>query len=160
MLKRILVLLVVTSLLVSSCAYDVTKGDYENEDKYFERISNLCRNEKEITLTTTDFEQIVCSQILLTNESTSFVRIESDTVEMIPTIEVYCLSFPNKTAGFEGFLIGGLSGGIIGNFLTNPSQPENIVKGMAILSGIVIGGLIGLFYAVASKSETMIYITK
>lgn len=158
-MKKMLTCIVISSIVVSNCAYDVTKGDYENENKYFERISNLCRNEKEITLNTTDLEQIVCKQILLTKDSTSFVRMESDIVEMIPTYEIYHISFPNYTAGFEGFLFGGLGGGFLGNLLSNPQEP-GLSKGLSVLAGILVGGIIGIAAGIMMRPRTTIYLAE
>lgn len=162
-MKKIIVAILMSSLLISGCAYNITKGDYEDNQKFYERVNKVCEDKDELTIVTKNNRSYKGKDLVIVNDTTGFINLESKSFERINTENISQIEFEGTGAsGIQGFMFGGIAGGFLANYLTNPASGEgkHLGKIIFISSGVLVGGLIGIIYSIINPGNTTIFITE
>ncbi len=162
-MKKIIAVILMSSLLISGCAYNITKGDYEDNQKYYERVNKICEDKDELSIVTKNNRSFKGKSLVMVNDTTSFINLELNSIEKINTNDISQIEFEGTgSSTFEGVLFGGLAGGLVANILSNPVDSSHARQGKAIylLLGIAGGSIIGIIYSIMNPSNTTIIITK
>lgn len=155
MKKMVALILVLSSLLISGCSYNISKEKYEEKERYCTRINKILEK-NECTIYTTDRKTYIGREIKVMADSTSFYDVSKTSQQVLPTNHITEIRFKGTGSSvFEGFLFGGIAGGILGNIISNPSSP-GLEKAISILGGIGIGGIIGILVSLINPSYTII----
>ena len=94
-------------------------------------------------------------EINVLSDSTSFYNIEIDSKQKLATNQISEIKFKGTGSSiFEGFLFGGIGGGLLGNFISNPSSP-GLEKVISVGGGILVGGVIGIIVAIIYPNYTI-----
>lgn len=159
-MKKIFTCVLVMSVFVGGCSYNVTKNKYEEDKSFYERINKICSEYDEFLIITSDRGEYVGRDLKMMMDSTSFYIIEKDITEKFATSELTEIRIGESGVSiFEGFLFGGIAGGTIGNIISNPSSPGG-EKALSVLGGIGVGGLIGILVAIIDPGYTIITFEK
>ena len=161
-MKKMIVAILISSLLISGCAYNITKGDYEDNQKFYERVNKVCEDKDEFSIITNNNKSYKGKKLIIANDTTSFTDLEFNSLKKINTNNISKIEFRGTgSSTFEGLLFGGLAGGLVANILSNPA-PGEAVQGKAIylLLGVAGGAIIGIIYSIINPSNTTIFITK
>lgn len=155
MTKFILLIVAGSILIFSGCSYNITKDKYEEKEKFYEKVNKLCAEEDECKITTKEQNTFIGREIKVLSDSTSFYNIEIDSKQKLATNRISEIRFKGTGSSiFEGFLFGGIGGGLLGNFISNPSSP-GLGKAISIVGGILVGGAVGIVVAIIYPSYTI-----
>ncbi|MBI5809435.1 MAG: hypothetical protein HZA74_13665 [Ignavibacteriales bacterium] len=126
LLKKIIAVMLMSSLFISGCAYNITKGDYEDNQKYYERVNKVCEDKDELSIITKNDRSFEGRNLVIANDTTSFINFKFNSLEKINTNDITKIEFEGTgPSGIQGFLFGGLAGGLIANHLSNPATGES-----------------------------------
>lgn len=161
-MKKIIAVILMSSLLISGCTYNITKGDYEDDQKFYEKVNKVCEDKDELSIATKNNRSYKGKKLLIANDTTSFINLGFNYLEKVNTNDISQIEFMGTGAsGIQGFLIGGVAGGLVANVLSNPAIGEaGNWKIIPISIGIVVGGFIGIIYSIIKPGNTTIIITK
>lgn len=156
-MTKLILLSVATSLLIfSGCSYNITKDKYEESEKYYEKINEICTEKDECIINTKDQKTFFGREIKIKIDSMSFYNIGENSKQRLSTNQISEIRFKGTgTSWFEGFLFGGIAGGILGNIISNPSSP-GLEKAGSVVGGIVVGGILGILVSIIYPSYTII----
>lgn len=156
-MKRIIASVLISSLLISGCSYDISKGEYEKNQQFYERVNKVCKDKDELIIRIKDGKSFKGKEIKVASDTTTFVNLESNFVERITTNKITEIEFSGTgTSIFEGFLFGSLAGGGSATLFFPESGSEKGGRAIGILLGIAIGGLIGVIYSILSHPHTVV----
>ena len=161
-MKKIIAVILIFSLFISGCAYNITKGDYEENQKFYEKVNKVCEDKEELSIIINNNSRFKVKRLVMMNDTTSFINLRFNSIEKINTNDISQIEFKGTGAsGIQGFLFGGLAGGLVTNYLSNPATGEaGHWKIVPISIGIIVGGLIGIIYSIVNPSITTIIINK
>lgn len=161
-MKKIIAVILIFSLFISGCAYNITKGDYEDNQKFYEKVNKVCEDKEELSIIINNNSRFKVKRLVMMNDTTSFINLRFNSIEKINTNDISQIEFKGTGAsGIQGFLFGGLAGGLVTNYLSNPATGEaGHWKIVPISIGIIVGGLIGIIYSIVNPSITTIIINK
>lgn len=161
-MKKIIAVILMSSLLISGCAYNITKGDYEDDQKFYEKVNKVCEDKDELLIVTKTNKSYMAKKLVIAIDSTSFFNLGFNYLEKVKTNDISQIEFKGTGAsGIQGFLFGGLAGGLVANVLSNPAIGEaGNWKIVPISIGIVVGGFIGIIYSIINPGNTTIILTK
>lgn len=161
-MKKIIAVILIVSLFISGCAYNITKGDYEDNQKFYEKVNKVCEDKEELSIIIKNNSRFKGKRLVMMNDTTSFINLRFNSIEKINTNDISQIEFKGTGAsGIQGFLFGGLAGGLVTNYLSNPATGEaGHWKIVPISIGIIVGGLIGIIYSIVNPSITTIIINK
>lgn len=160
-MKKIIASILILSLVISGCSRSLVKYSNELEFEFYNRVNKLCEGKEELSIVTKNNRSYKGKKLVLANDSTSFFNIELDSFEKISTDNISQIEFEGTIAsGIQGFLFGGLAGGLTANILSNPATGEGWYLGKVIYMsiGILVGGLIGIIYSTSNPGKTKILI--
>ena len=151
-----------SSLFISGCAYNITQGEHEDNQKYYERVNKVCEDKDELSIVTKNNRNYKAKNLVIADDTTRFINLEFNSLGKINTTDISQIEFEGTISSpFEGFILGGLAGGVVANFLSNPATGESgHWKIIPISIGIVIGGLIGIIYSIYYAGNLKIIMTK
>lgn len=156
MTKLILLIAVASLLIFSGCSYNITKDKYEENEKYYEKVNELCTEKDECIINTKDQKTFIGREIRIMIDSTSFYNISANSKQILATNQISEIRFKGTgTSVFEGFLFGGIAGGILGNIISNPSSP-GLEKAGSVVGGILAGGILGILVSIIYPNYTII----
>jgi len=162
-MKKIIAAILISSLLFSNCAYDISKGRDQSEQNFYSKVNKICEDKDELLIVTTDNKTYRANKLLMTIDTTSFYDLDLNQFEKINTENITKIEFPGTGTGtLEGLMFGGLAGGVIANILSNPVVGTHAREGKAIylMLGIAGGAIIGILYNILYPSNTTIYFKK
>lgn len=161
-MKKIIIAILISSLLVTNCAYNILKGENEREQNFYTKVNKVCEEKDELSIFTKDNKDYKANKLVMDIDTTSFFNLESKIFEKIGTDDIYKIEFTGTgTSNFEGLLFGGLAGGIVANILSNPLYGEaKQGKAIYILLGAIGGAIVGLLYTIINPGNTTILMTK
>lgn len=155
MTKLILLMIAATLLISNGCSYNITKEKYVEKEKYYEKVNKLCAEKDDCTITTKEQNSFIGREIKIMSDSTSFYNIEIESKQTLATNQISEIKFKGTGSSiFEGFLFGGIGGGLLGNFISNPSSP-GLEKVISVGGGILVGGVIGIMVAIIYPNYTI-----
>ena len=161
-MKKIIASILALSLLISGCSRNLVKYNNEHEFEFYGRVNKICEGKEELSIVTKNNKSYQGKKLVLSNDSTSFINLESNSIEKICTDDISQIEFEETSVSrVQGFLFGGLAGGLVTNYLSNPATGEaGHWKIVPISIGIIVGGLIGIIYSIVNPSITTIIINK
>ena len=162
-MKKIIASILALSLLISGCSRNLVKYNNEHEFEFYGRVNKICEGKEELSIVTKNNKSYQGKKLVLSNDSTSFINLESNSIEKICTDDISQIEFEETSVSrVQGFLFGGLTGGLAANILSNPATGEGgyLGKVISISACILVGGLIGIIYSIVNPSNTTIFITK
>ena len=160
-MKKIIAVILIFSLFISGCAYNITKGDYEDNQKFYEKVNKVCEDKEELSIIINNNSRFKVKRLVMMNDTTSFINLRFNSIEKINTNDISQIEFKGTGAsGIQGFLFGGLTGGLAANILSNPATGEGgyLGKVISISACILVGGLIGIIYSISNPGKTKISI--
>ncbi len=161
-MKKIIASILISSLLVSGCTHNLLKYSNEHEFEFYSRINKLCENKNDLTLEMIDGQKYNIKELIISEDSTKFVDIKSNTTIIKSTKEISSISFTDIGRGvLDGFLsglwIGGGTGLLIGQLkLGGGSGQEGRVY--YLIYSVLAGTIIGAIYGYINPSTTIIKI--
>ena len=162
-MKKIIASILISSLLISGCAHNLSKYGNEPQVDFYYRVTKLCENNNDLTIEVLDGKKYKGKELRMTSDSTSFKELETNALIVLKTQEVNTISFTQIGRGiFEGFLYGSLIGGVTG------LAPQLIFGGQGtpkgdiylVLYTAITGAVIGSIYGLINKSKTIIKINE
>jgi len=159
MKNKILILSVFfSSLLIVGCSSDIVKNTYETEEDYLEKINKICANKDELIISTNDSLIYSGKQLVIKNNSVTFIDNQTEKDKEIDIKDLAQIKFEGTgTNVFEGFLFGGLAGGLL-SAVFYPDGHE--MSGLGVILGTGIGMVVGGVVGFISSSKTIIYFSK
>ncbi len=127
----------------------------ENNRNFYERVTEMCSGKNDLLISTND-EQFLANQLLIKNDSVYFFNQASFLTEQIITNDINEIKFKGTgTSIFEAIIFGGAIGGVAGNLFSNPPKP-GLEKAASIVSGILIGSIVGIIETIINPPYTII----
>lgn len=156
MIKSLILFLVSASFVLSGCSYNVTKGEFEEKEKYYERVNKLCMDKDSCIISTIDQKTYNVHKIKIGKDSIIFYNFRSNSIHKLASNDVSKIRFKGTGSSiFEGFLFGGVSRGVIGNIISNPPSP-GMEKAVTVLGGFLLGGITGILVSILYPAYTVI----
>ncbi len=156
-MKKIISLILLISISLNGCIHHIPHYQNESREDFHRRVNNLC-NSKLIVIELIDGKKYYGKEIKVSTDSTSFIKITSNTTQILRTKEILSISFNESARGmFEGFLYGALIGGVIGTIpqlLGGGGTPKGDIYTIIYISIIVAG--LGSIYGIITGSNTII----
>ncbi len=161
-MKKIIAAILTLSLLISGCTHHLEKYSNESQDDYYNRVSELCKNKDELTITTIGGEKYIGKLLNVSADSTKFFDLKSNSVLCKTTKEISTFTFKDYGTGVaDGFLsglwIGGGTGLLLGQLLSGGSS-GGIGRFYFLLYSLLGGVIIGTTYGYLNPSTTIVKI--
>ena len=161
-MKKIIVSILISSLLVSGCSHNLSKYSNEHESEFYDRINKLCENKDDLTLEMIGGRKYSIKELIMSADTTKFVDIKSNMTTLISTNEISTLSFTDSGKGaLDGFLtglwIGGGTGLLAGQLISSGSS-GGIGRFYLLIYSVIAGVVIGAAYGLLNPSAIIIKI--
>lgn len=144
------------SLCISGCTYNISRHDYESSAEYYARVNHFLANTDSCLINFKNHENDYGYQSKIINDTLRFYDLKNKKMKVISMDNIVEIKYLGTGSSvFEGFLFGGIAGGVFGNILSKPSKP-GIEKGFSVILGVLIGGTLGIIYSLVSPPSTVI----
>lgn len=161
-MKKVICSVLISSLLITSCSYNINRDEPQTEKKYYEYVNNKCKNKARLTIETKTGTVFIGKDMTLKSDSTSFRLVDKEVTIVLSTQNLKNITYSSSLTGIrDGFILGALSGLSLGLLALAADKNEGGMGG-AILATIVLPVfiVIGSLWGLINESETKIEISK
>lgn len=161
-MKKIIVSILITSLLVNGCSHTLVKYSNEHEFEFYTRINKLCENKDDLTIEMIDGQKYRVKELIISADTTKFTEINSDMTIIKNTKEISLVSYSDSRLGtsdglFSGLRIGGGTGLLLGQLISGGSS-GGLGRFYFFVYSVLAGVAIGLIYGYNNPSTAIIKI--